>query len=148
MLGTIYITDGSASGLAFGFAYSASRLIHRLPKPRTRFIAGISIASIAYLLVIPSPHAVAHYQVAFFPNKTIIVEYLFHLSITLAVSVLAYYQHRFLVLSLSGRMNMMMKFRGNKMEENLTSETELRTKSSGMGSSSGVEMTDESHTME
>jgi len=143
---SIYIADGSASGISLGFAYSAARLVYRLPKKRTRFIAGISIASVAYVLTIATPHAVAHFKAAPYPDKVIVVEYLFHLSITGAVALLAYYQHKFLVLALQGRMNLMMKFKNAKVDD-LTSDTELRSKdSSGMGPSTNIEMssTDES----
>lgn len=138
---TIYITDGCASGIAMGFVYSASILTHRLPKKRTRRISALSIASVAYLLVMTSPHPIVHFHVALHPNQVLVVEYTFHLSITAAVSILAFFQHRFLVLALRGRMGMMMKFKDSKAEE---ISTEMNSKSFGKSSgisSSGMEGT-------
>jgi len=145
---SIYICDGTAGGIAMGFAYSAARVVHRLPKKRTRIIAAISIAAIALLLIIATPHSIAHFHAATNPNHVIIVEYTFHCTITLATSILAYFQHKFLVLALQGRMTLMMKFKDTKIDDNMTSETELRGTSS-MKSSSGVgvsvEMTDSAY---
>jgi hypothetical protein len=149
MLWTIYVCDGGAAGMSLGFAYSAARLVHRLPKRRTRIIAAISIGAIAFVLCSALPHAVAHFNTAPFPEQVIVIEYTFHLSITGAVAILAYYQHKFLVLALAGRMNLMMKFKNTDIDENMTSET-LRGNSkgsSGMGNSSAIEM-DDSSTLE
>jgi len=131
---TIYITDGSSSGIACGFVYAAARITHRLPKKRTRVIAGISTACIGFVLVIATPHPVAHHIYALNPNGVIYVEYFFHLSITGAVAILGFYQHRFLVLSIKGRMGMMMRFKGAKIDETGTTDSEMQTRSKGKSS--------------
>jgi len=113
---TIYITDGIASGVAAGFLYGATRIAHRLPKKRTRSIAALSIAAVTFLLTIATPHAVVHHAVARNPVQVLVVEYTFHLSITACVAILAFYQHRFLVLALDGRMGMMMKFKNSNID--------------------------------
>eukprot|EP00026_Physarum_polycephalum_P011126 Phypoly_transcript_11326.p1 GENE.Phypoly_transcript_11326~~Phypoly_transcript_11326.p1 ORF type:complete len:359 (+),score=24.79 Phypoly_transcript_11326:91-1167(+) len=146
---SIYVCDGSAGGIAMGFVYSAARVAHRLPKKRTRTIAAISIFAIALLLIIATPHSIAHFHAATNPNHVIIVEYTFHLTITGITSILAYFQHKFLVLALEGRMTLMMKFKDTKVDDNMTSETELRgmssTKnSSGSGIGVSVQMTEDS----
>jgi len=124
---SIYITDGIASGVAVGFLYGATRLAHRLPKQRTRNIAALSIAAVTYLLTIATPHAVAHRAVALDPVKVLVIEYTFHLSITSCVAILGFYQHRFLVLALDGRMGMMMKFKNSNGEGSIvvTESTEM-----------------------
>jgi hypothetical protein len=148
---SIYIADGFAAGIALGFTYAASRVAHRLPKKRTRIIAALSIAAIAFILTIAPPHYVAHYKTAPFPEKVVFVEYFFHLSNVCAVTILAYFQHKFLVLALKGRMTLMMKFKDTSVE-NFTSETELRgissKGSSGNANSSGVYDGTESSQME
>jgi len=102
------------------------------------------MACIGFLLIIATPHPIAHFKVAPYPNQVLIVEYTFHLSITAAVSVLAYYQHRFLTLAIRGRMGMMMKFKNAKMEENLTTETELHSRTSKGKSGTGKSTTSDS----
>jgi len=139
---TIYATDGTSSGIGCGFIYAAARITHRLPKKRTRLISGISTACIGFLLIITSPHPVAHFVYARDPTGTLFVEYFFHLSITGAVAILGFYQHRFLVLSIKGRMGMMMRFKGAKMDESGTTEnsTELQSRSKGGKSSDSVSL--------
>lgn len=133
---TIYVTDGSSSGIACGFVYAAARITHRLPKKRTRFIAAISTFCIGFILIIATPHPVAHHVYATNPNGVIYVEYFFHLSITGAVAILGYYQHRFLVLSIKGRMGMMMRFKSAKIDETGTTDnsTEMQSRTKGKSS--------------
>ncbi len=61
-------------------------------------------ACIAYVLVITTPHPMVHVMYARSITNTLIIEYAFHLTITGAVSVLAYYQYRFLVLAILGKL--------------------------------------------
>jgi len=136
---TIYIADGASSGIACGFIYSASRITHRLPKKRTRIISAISTGCIGFLLIVATPHPAAHVHYALDPTGTLWVEYFFHLSITGAVAILGFFQHRFLVLAIKGRMGMMMRFKGAKMDETGTTEksSEMQGRSSKTGKSSG-----------
>jgi len=135
---TIYATDGMSSGIALGFVYAAARITHRLPKKRTRIIASISAACIGFVLVIATPHPIAHYHYARDPNAVLFVEYFFHLSMTGAVAILGFYQHRFLVLAIKGRMGMMMRFKNAKMDDTGTTDSELQSRSKGKSSNDSV----------
>eukprot|EP00026_Physarum_polycephalum_P007741 Phypoly_transcript_07807.p1 GENE.Phypoly_transcript_07807~~Phypoly_transcript_07807.p1 ORF type:complete len:388 (+),score=42.60 Phypoly_transcript_07807:333-1496(+) len=132
----IYVTDGLTSGFALGFAYCASRLAYRLPKKRTRTIAAISIAAITYTLIIATPHPVAHNIAAHNPNHVLIIEYLMHFSITAAVSVLAYFQLKFLNMAIDGRIAMGIL----KYKVTTTSKTSDMIGSANSGLSADLEL--------
>lgn len=54
------------------------------------------------MLTIATPHPVTHSIVGADPYNTVMLEYLFHFTMTAAVAILAYFQHRFLVMAISG----------------------------------------------